>query len=142
MPRNPLLSEEDIERGNKKRKIFELRGEYMKERCYNIRKCSIVSGGSFSDQILRSKIMSRQTFHKKHLCLLILYLRKKKNGSLFGYVHCNLLVPDELKATLSNLPPIFKTIGVCRNNIGEAMKNYEYKHRKCFNNFVQSVVDA
>ena len=36
MPRNPLLSEEDIERGNKKREIFELRGEYMKTRGYNI----------------------------------------------------------------------------------------------------------
>ena len=39
-------------------------------------------------------------------------------------MQCDLIVPDELKPTLSNFPPIFKNIDVSRNNIGEYMKNY------------------
>ena len=104
-------------------------------------------------------------------------------------MQCDLIVPDELKPTFSNFPPIFKNIDVSRNDIGEYMKNYaeendllknpqrmlissfklengtiitpllnfylslglrctkiyrfvEYTPRKCFNKFVQSVVDA
>ena len=50
-------------------------------------------------------------------------LKKKKNGSLFGYVQCDLIVPDELMTTFSIFPPIFKNIDVCRNDIGEYVKN-------------------
>ena len=39
-------------------------------------------------------------------------------------MQCDLIVPDELKPTFSNFPPIFKNIDVCRNNIGDYMKNY------------------
>ena len=110
-------------------------------------------------------------------------LAKIKDGSLFGYVQCDLVVPD------ANFPPIFKNTEVGRDDIGDYMKNYAIenemlKHpqgmlissfklengtvitplfnfymelglqctkiyrfvqnspRKCFNNFVQSVVDA
>ena len=51
-------------------------------------------------------------------------IEKKKNRSLFGYVQCNLTVPDELKPTFLNFPPIFKNIDVSRNDIREYMKNY------------------
>ena len=47
-----------------------------------------------------------------------------RNETLFGYVHCNLCVPDELKAKLSNFPPIVKNIDNTRNKIGEYMKTY------------------
>ena len=85
-------------------------------------------------------------------------------------MQCNLIVPDELKPTFSNFPPIIKNIDISRNDMGEYMKNYaeendllktpllnfylslglqgtkiyrfvEYTPRKCFNKFVQSVVD-
>ena len=39
-------------------------------------------------------------------------------------MQCDLIVPDNLKPTFSNFPPIFKNIDVCRNDIGENMKNY------------------
>ena len=45
-------------------------------------------------------------------------LEKVKNRFLFDYVQCHLTVPDELKLTFSNFPPIFKNIDVCRNDIG------------------------
>ena len=47
-----------------------------------------------------------------------------RNETLFGYVQCDLSVPDELKAKFSNFPPIVKNIDVTRNKIGEFMKTY------------------
>ena len=114
---------------------------------------------------------------------------KIKDGSLFGYVQCDLVVPDELKSKFANFAPFFKKTEVGRDDIGDYMKNYaienemlkhpqrmqissfklengtvitpffnfymelglqctkiyrfvQYSLRKCFNNFVQSVVDA
>ena len=101
----------------------ELRRAYIKKEVTIFSKCGSVNGGSTLKQILQSTIMSRQFFLTKDLCLLILYL-KKKNGSLFGYVQCDLIVPDELMTIFSIFPPIFKNIDVCRNDIGEYVKNY------------------
>ena len=67
--------------------------------------------------------MSRQIFFIKDLFLLIRYF-KNKNGFLFGYMQCNLIVPDKLKPALSNFLPISEKIGVCRNDIGDYLKNY------------------
>ena len=47
-----------------------------------------------------------------------------RNETMFGYVQCDLSVPDELKAKFSSFPPIFKNIDVSRNDIGEYMKTY------------------
>ena len=116
-------------------------------------------------------------------------MEKIRDGSLCGYIQCDLAVPDELKAKFANFPPIFKNTEVGRNYIGDYMQNYaiendllkhphrmlissfimdigsiittlfnfymelglqctkiyrivQYLPRKCFNEFVQSVVDA
>ena len=116
-------------------------------------------------------------------------LAKIKDGSFFGYVQCDLVVPDELKSKFANFPPTFKNTEVGRDYIGDYKKNYaienemlkhlqrmlifnfklengtvitplfniymelglqctkiyqfiKYSPRMCFNNFVQSVVDA
>ena len=55
-----------------------------------------------------------------------------KNGScksrrLFGYVQCDLKVPEHLKAYFTNFPPIFKNTVVSRNDIGDLMKEYAEK---------------
>ena len=47
-----------------------------------------------------------------------------KKETMFGYVQCDLSVPDELKAEFSNFPYIFKNINVSRNDIGQYMKTY------------------
>ena len=73
----PSLSEQDIERGNKKREMDELRREYIKERGYKIQELwECECSGSISKQIRQSRIMSRQIFLTKNICLLILYLKK------------------------------------------------------------------
>ena len=116
-------------------------------------------------------------------------LAKIRDGKMFGYVQCNLEVPDGLKYHLSNFPPIFNNFNVSRADIGDYMREYaiennllkqpqrmlissfklengtiitpllnfylslglkftkiyrfvQYTPKKCFNSFVQSVVDA
>ena len=111
------------------------------------------------------------------------------DGRLFGYVQCDIEVPDHLQTYFSNFPPIFKNTVVSREDIGNLMREYaekesimaqpirmlisscilttgtiitplvlfylkfgvvckkvhrfvQYTPRKCFNNFVQSAVDA
>ena len=51
-------------------------------------------------------------------------LEKIRDGSLYGYIQCDLVVPDELKAKFSNFHPIFKNTEVGRKDIGEYMQNY------------------
>ena len=49
-------------------------------------------------------------------------LRKRiESGSLFGYVMCDLHVPEHLKKQFANILPLFKTINVCRQNLGHLM---------------------
>ena len=108
---------------------------------------------------------------------------------MFGYVQCDIVVPEELREKFANFPPILKNANVGRHDIGLLMKDYaekewllcqprkmlisryfhengtlithlllfyldlelvckkiyrfvEYIPVKCFNNFVQSAVNA
>ena len=115
-------------------------------------------------------------------------LEQIRSGKWFGYVECDIEVPDELKKKLATFPPIFKNTNVGRHDIGSLMQDYaekkgllcqprkmlissyflengtlitpllfylelglvckkiyrfvEYTPVKCFNNFVQSAVNA
>ena len=116
-------------------------------------------------------------------------LEGMKKGSLFGYVHSDIEVPENLRVNVANFPPLIKNTLVSKNDIGGLMKTYaeeggimsqpremlissftlqngtlitplllfylqlglvctkidrfvEYTPKKCFNGFVQSVVDA
>ena len=47
-----------------------------------------------------------------------------RSGKLFGYVQCNIEVPEELKEKFANFPPIFKITNVGRHDIGSLMQDY------------------
>ena len=111
------------------------------------------------------------------------------NGRIFGYVQCDIEVPEHLRDYFFNYPPIFKNTVVSTDDIGNLMKQYaekenimvqprrmlissfiltngtiitpllsfylqfglickkihrfvQYTTRKCFDNLVQSAVDA
>ena len=185
----PSLTEQDIERGNKKREMDEMRREYIQEKGYKVEEiweCDWWESFKTDEKI---KNHVRTHFPYKRPLSTDSLLAKIKDGSLFGYVQCDLVVPDELKSKFANFPPIFKNTEVGRNDIGDYMKNYaienemlkhpqrmlissfklengtvitplfnfymelglqctkiyqfvQYSPRNCFNNFVQSVVDA
>ena len=48
---------------------------------------------------------------------------------MFGYVQCDIRVPDNLKEKIEAFPPIFKTTLVSRSDIGEFMKKYEEENK-------------
>ena len=47
-----------------------------------------------------------------------------KKGNLFGYVQCDIEVPEKLRANFANFRPIFKNTLVSKNDIGDLMKTY------------------
>ena len=57
-------------------------------------------------------------------------LEGRKKGNLFGYVQCDIEVPENLRANFANFPPIFKNILVSKNDIADLMKTYAEEEGK------------
>ena len=120
----PSLTEQDIEPGNKKRDMDDMRREYIKEKVYKVEEmweCDWWESFKTNDKIknqFRTPIPYKKPLSTDSL------LAKIKDESLFGYVQCDSVVPDELKSKFANFPPIFKNTEVGRNDIGDYMKNY------------------
>ena len=51
-----------------------------------------------------------------------------QDGRLFGFVECDIEVPDQLKEYFSKMTPIFKNVDVCLNDVGESMQEYAKQH--------------
>ena len=54
-------------------------------------------------------------------------LEQIRSGNLFGYVQCDIEVPEELKKKFANFPPIFKNTNLGRHDIGSLMQDYAEK---------------
>ena len=52
-----------------------------------------------------------------------------KKGSLFGYVHFDIEVPENLRVNFANFPPMFKNTLVSKNDVGDLMKTYAEEER-------------
>ena len=50
--------------------------------------------------------------------------------NLFAYVQCKIEVPENLPEASANIPPIFKNINVCIDDIGPFMEEYDEKERR------------
>ena len=55
-------------------------------------------------------------------------LARIEEDKLFGYVQCDLELPEELRERFANFPPIFKNFDVGRENIGKFMLEYTEKN--------------
>ena len=47
-----------------------------------------------------------------------------RNGTFYGFVECDIRVPDHLRAGMADFPPIFKKVEVDRTHVGPLMKGY------------------
>ena len=67
------------------------------------------------------------THFKKYLIQdqIIQYIQ---DGHLFGFVECDIEIPDHLKEYFSEMTPIFKNVDVCLDDVGEFMQNYAKEH--------------
>ena len=105
----------------------ELRREYIKERGYNIQEMWECEWWEHFKTDSSVKNHVKTIFPDKRPLSTDSLLDKIMNGSLFGYVQYDLIVPDKLKPKFSNFPPMFKNIDVWRNDIREYMKNMPNK---------------
>ena len=183
------LSEEETQRGIRKREHDELRRDYLKSKGYKIVEIWECKWWESVKEEENVRNHVRKNFPFKLPLKQESLLAKIRDGEMFGYVQCDLEVPTGLKYKFSNFPPIFKIFNVSRADIGDYMRDYaveknllkqpqrmlissfnlengtiitpllnfyislglkctriyrfvQYTPRKCFNTFVQSVVDA
>ena len=84
------------------------------------------------DQVQKSSILKdhvRKNFPYKLPLSKETLLTRIHEDKLFGYVQCDLEVPEELCERFANFPPIFKNCDVGRENIGNFMLEYAEKKR-------------
>ena len=51
-----------------------------------------------------------------------------EDGHLFGFVECDIEVPDHLKEYFSEMTPTFKNVNICLDDVGEFMQEYAKEH--------------
>ena len=104
----PFLTEDDIQRGIKKRELDELRRNYTKQKGFTVIEmweCEwwrLYKTGTSVDEHIREMFPYRRSLAECQL------LGKIKSGKMFGYVQCDIEVPNKLKPHFAYFPPIFK----------------------------------
>ena len=125
----PSLTEEDIERGNKKREMDQMRKQYIEEKGYNVVEMWECEWWNLYKTTKCLKELLGESFPYKRPLREESLLEQIRSGKLLGYVQCDIEVPEELKKKLANFPPIFKNINIGRHDIGSLMKDYPEKER-------------
>ena len=78
-------------------------------------------------RLYRTTNIGKQTIWEHFLYRLSLgavqLLKEMKKGKLFGYVQCNIHVPENLTAKFAKFPPFFRNTLVSKNDIENLMKN-------------------
>ena len=123
----PALIEEDIERGNKKREMDEMRKQYIKDKGYNVVEMWEGERWNLYKTTTCVKDLLRESFPNKRPLREETLLEQIKSGKLFGYVQCDIEVPEELKKIFANFPTVFQNTNVDRHDIGSLMQDYAEK---------------
>ena len=123
----PSLTDTHIERGVKKRQQEEMRRDYIQQKGYqNVEmwECewwSLYKTDASVKSHLRKNFPDRRPLSEEGLMQGII------DGRLFGYVQCDIELPEHLGDYFSNFPPIFKSTVVSRKDIGDLMNKYALK---------------
>ena len=71
---------------------------------------------------IKSFLSQHRTFtHFKKYLTQDKIIQHIKDGHLFGFVECDIEVPDHLKEYFSKMTPVFKNVDVCLDDVGEFM---------------------
>ena len=125
----PSLTEEDIQRGSKKRQLDALRRHCIQEKGFKVFEMwecewwGLYKSTNIVKQHIRKHFPSNRSLAAEQL------LEEIKKRKLFGYVQCDIEVPEMLRANFANFPPKFKNTLVSKNDIGDLMKNYADEER-------------
>ena len=124
----PALNEQDIERGNKKREMDQMRKEYIKEEGYIVIEMWECEWWNLYKTTTCVKEHLRESFPYKCPLKEETLLEQIRSGKLFGGgVQCDIEVPDELKKKFASFQPIFKNTNVGRHDFGSLMQDYAEK---------------
>ena len=123
----PSLTEEDIKRGLKKREMDQMRKQYIKEKGYNVVEMWECEWWNLYKTTTGVKEHMRESLPYKRPLRDKTLLEQIRSGKLFGYVHCDIEVPEELKKKFAKFPPILKNTNVGRHDIGSLMQDYAEK---------------
>ena len=125
----PSLTDTDIERGVKKRQQDETRRDYIQQKSYQIIEMWECEWWSLqkTDSLIKSQL--REKFPCKRPLSEVGFMQEIIDGGLFGYVQCDIGVPEHLRDNFFNFPPIFKNTAVRGDDIGSLMKQYAEKEK-------------
>ena len=123
------LTEDDIERGNKKRGIDQMRNQYIKEKWDNVVEMWEYEWWTLYETTTCVKEHLRESFPYKCPLREERLLEQIRSDKLFGYVKSDIEVPEELKKSFANFPPILENTNVGRLDIRSLMKDYVEKER-------------
>ena len=104
----PSLTEEDIERGNKKREMDQMRKQNIKEKGSNVVGMWESEWWNLYKTTTCVKQHLRESFRYKCPLREESLLEQIRSCKLFGYVQCDIEVPEELKEKFANFPPSSK----------------------------------
>ena len=123
----PSVTDTDIERGVKKRQPDEMRRDFIQQKGYEIVAMWECEWWRLHKADAPVKSYLRANFLYKHPLSEEQLLRGLIDGQLFGYVQCDIEVPEHLRDYFSNFPPSFKNTAVSRIDIGDLMREYAEK---------------
>ena len=120
----PSLTDEDIKRGSRRRELDELRRSYIQEKGFTVFEIRECERWRLYKTTANFKLHIGENFPYRRSLTEQQLLEGIKEGSLFGYVQCDIEVPENLRINFANFPPIFKKTLVSKNDIGDLMKTY------------------
>ena len=121
------LTDTDFERGVKKRQQDEMRRAYIQQKGYQIVEMWECDWWSLSKTDASVKSYLRENFPYRRPLSEERLMQGIFDGELFGYVQCDIEVPEHLRDYFSNFPAIIKNTVVSRNDIGNLMKKFSEK---------------
>ena len=121
------LTEEEIKRCNQKRGVDQMRKKYIKEKGYNVVEMwecdwwNLFITTKYFKEHLRESFPYKRPLREERL------LEQIRSGKFFGYVQCDIGVPEDLRKNFAIFPPIFDNTNKRRLDIGILMKDYAVK---------------
>ena len=118
------LTEEDIKRGTKKRKLDALRRDYIQEKGFTDNEiwerewCRLYKATKNIKQHIREKFPYRRSLTEHQL------IEEKREETFLGYVQWDIEVLENLGNGCAQFPPTFENTLVSKNDMGHLMKKY------------------
>ena len=105
----------------------QMRKQHIKEKGYHVVERWECEWWNLYKTTTSGKEHLRESFPHKRPLREESFLKQIRSGKLFGYVQCDIEVPEEVKEKFANFPPTFKNTNVGRHDIGSLMQDYAKK---------------